>query len=164
MRTSNATSVLLLAFTRFECIKVLGTLGLALNDFFLDNLKGLWPSPNCTGEEMALHKIIEHASEDQFEEDKIYESLPVNEEDDDFDMVSEILFEDHDVLMLYEYGPVEKFALGQVTAPPLHFLAPIVIFSRSIQRIAHPAFQPHFLPPPPPDRLLSRMPSSSCAP
>jgi hypothetical protein len=74
---------------------------------------------------MALHKIIEHASEDEMiEDDEDYSALPVHDEDNDFDSVSEILFEDHDVLMLYETGPIEQFALGQVDSAPLTHLQP----------------------------------------
>ena len=62
---------------------------------------------------MALHKIIEHASEVDADED-IYDTLPEHEEDDDFDTISDIMFEDHDVLMLFETGPIENFILGQV--------------------------------------------------
>ena len=78
------------------------------------------PNPNCTGEEMALHKIIEYASD--FAEDEKechiedYYALPVHEEDDDFDTVRENLFQDHDVLMLFNKS-TEKFMLGQVNAP-----------------------------------------------
>ena len=79
----------------------------------IDIYQGLWPNPNCTGEEMALHKIIEHASEVDADED-IYDTLPEHEEDDDFDTISDIMFEDHDVLMLFETGPIENFILGQV--------------------------------------------------
>jgi hypothetical protein len=51
--------------------------------------KGMEPQPNCTGEEMALHKIIEMARYDDFEAfDDELEALPSHPKDDDFDMVS----------------------------------------------------------------------------
>jgi hypothetical protein len=68
---------------------------------------------------MALHKIIEHASEDPLlDDDEDYNALPINDEDDDFDMADEVMFQDHDVRMLFETGPVEQFALSQVSAAP----------------------------------------------
>ncbi len=77
--------------------------------------QGLWPKPNCTGEEMALHKIIEMATEDDFGHlDEDYDALPVHEEDDDFETISDVMFQDHDVLMLFDSGPMEKFMLGEV--------------------------------------------------
>ena len=61
---------------------------------------------------MALHKIIEYASDDDCEIDN-YEALPVHEEDDDFETARDIFFEDHDVLMLFKKS-IDNFWLGQV--------------------------------------------------
>lgn len=59
------------------------------------------PNPNCTGEEMALHTILDYAEED-FEEDEDYLALPQFANDEDFDLAREALFEDQDVLELFE--------------------------------------------------------------
>ncbi len=64
---------------------------------------------------MALHKIIDNASGEDCEIDD-YDTLPVHEVDDDFDTVREMLFEDHDVLLLFNKS-MEKFWLGQVDSP-----------------------------------------------
>jgi hypothetical protein len=78
------------------------------------------PNPNCTGEEMALHKIIEYASDFAEDEEECqiddYYALPVHLEDDNFNDMREHLFEDHDVLMLFNKS-TEKFMLGQVNVP-----------------------------------------------
>ena len=67
--------------------------------------KGLPPSPNCTGEEMAFHNIMDEGVEDA--DDAIgdeLEGLPTFPNDDAYDMVKEIAVEDEDVLMLFEEG------------------------------------------------------------
>ncbi len=59
---------------------------------------------SCTGEEMALHIVIDHA-EDWLNNGVLWtpESLPVDaERDDDFDSARDVLFRDHDVLMLFD--------------------------------------------------------------
>jgi len=64
--------------------------------------KGQPPRPNCTGEEMALHNIIDRAADaDDAIGDEI-DALPEYPNDDDFDMVKDIAVEDEDVLMLFE--------------------------------------------------------------
>jgi hypothetical protein len=59
----------------------------------------------CTAEEMALHEIIDNAEDflgDEIPVPEWLEDLPDHGEDDrDFDLMREILFEDHDVLMLF---------------------------------------------------------------
>mmetsp|Transcript_22518 Transcript_22518/g.44492 ORF Transcript_22518/g.44492 Transcript_22518/m.44492 type:complete len:434 (-) Transcript_22518:216-1517(-) len=73
--------------------------------------QGMPPSPNCTGEEMALHNIITVAPEadevignSDFGERDILSALPTYRNDDNFDLVSDAAFQDHDVLMLFEKG------------------------------------------------------------
>eukprot|EP00928_Gymnodinium_smaydae_P054846 TRINITY_DN38547_c0_g1_i1.p1 TRINITY_DN38547_c0_g1~~TRINITY_DN38547_c0_g1_i1.p1 ORF type:complete len:441 (+),score=59.63 TRINITY_DN38547_c0_g1_i1:66-1325(+) len=58
--------------------------------------KGLMPTPNCTGEEVALRNILNAAegTEHDYEE---YHSLPVFPNDTNFDLLREELFEDDDV-------------------------------------------------------------------
>ena len=58
----------------------------------------------CTAEEMALHLVIE-AAEDATRDASLDTnvSLPANSDrDDDFDTVRELLFRDHDVLLLFD--------------------------------------------------------------
>lgn len=67
--------------------------------------KGLFPFPNCTGEEMALHNIIDSAKADEIDEiNEIDESLVKFENDQNFDLLREKIMEDYDVLMLFEDG------------------------------------------------------------
>ena len=66
--------------------------------------KNLSHLASCTGEEMALHLVIEAAeigvSDGSLAMDQ---SLPPDEDrDQDFDWVREVLFRDHDVLWLFE--------------------------------------------------------------
>ena len=66
--------------------------------------KGLPPRPNCTGEEMALHNIMDRMQDaDDAIGDEI-DQLPQYPNDDDFDMVKDCAVEDLDVLMLFEDG------------------------------------------------------------
>mmetsp|Transcript_14342 Transcript_14342/g.21667 ORF Transcript_14342/g.21667 Transcript_14342/m.21667 type:complete len:287 (+) Transcript_14342:42-902(+) len=76
-------------------------------------LQGNGFHPNCTGEEMAVHLIVDRArdtfedKEDFFVDDnKEWNKLPVyGENDEDFSLVGEIAVEDEDVLMLWQYSP-----------------------------------------------------------
>jgi hypothetical protein len=58
----------------------------------------------CTGEEMALHVVIDHAED--WSNDGVRstpESLPEDSErDDDFESARDVLFRDHDVLLLFD--------------------------------------------------------------
>lgn len=64
-------------------------------------------------EEMALHKIIEAASND-FDVDEdgfitgLLEPLPHSTKDADFNLVSDVAFDDHDVLMLFQNPHVSE--------------------------------------------------------
>ncbi len=66
---------------------------------------------------MALHKIIEYAhdlhADDILCPEEEYDALPAHEEDDDYDTIRDIMFEDHDVLMLFQSGTA-KFVMGKV--------------------------------------------------
>lgn len=58
----------------------------------------------CTGEEMALHVVIDHA-EDWLNDEVLStpESLPEDSErDEDFESARDVLFRDHDVLLLFD--------------------------------------------------------------
>jgi hypothetical protein len=75
----------------------------AFDDLAGDLAKGNWPNPTCTAEEMALHLAIEDAPtylEDRPEEDD-HDALPRHEDDYSWDSCSDLLFQDHDVLMLF---------------------------------------------------------------
>ncbi|WP_405474417.1 tetratricopeptide repeat protein [Streptomyces canus] len=76
------------------------------DDLAKDIKEGHSPRPRSTGEEMALHLALEHAaaitedSPDLAEE--FTEGLPEQPDDYDWFTCKDLLFEDHDVLMLYE--------------------------------------------------------------
>ncbi|MFF4059491.1 tetratricopeptide repeat protein [Streptomyces sp. NPDC001668] len=78
----------------------------AFDDLAQDIREGRPPRPRSTGEEMALHLALERAaaitedSPDLAEE--FTEGLPGQPGDYDWFACKELLFEDHDVLMLYE--------------------------------------------------------------
>lgn len=80
-------------------------IGHACEDLARDLAAGQWPSPRNNAEEIVLHLAIRDApdclemAEDAGDSD--HDALPRNHDDYDWDMCSEILFEDHDVLMLY---------------------------------------------------------------
>jgi hypothetical protein len=80
--------------------------GRACEDLARDLASGEWPRPRCTAEEMALHLAIKDApgylEMCQEDRDERHEALPKQRDDYDWDMCSELLFEDHDVLMLYD--------------------------------------------------------------
>ncbi|MFJ4598437.1 tetratricopeptide repeat protein [Streptomyces griseoluteus] len=76
------------------------------DDLASDIREGKWPLPTCTGEEMALHIAIDHASsmvvdEPEFVADLVRE-LPPHHDDWDWELCVSSLFEDIDVLFLYE--------------------------------------------------------------
>jgi hypothetical protein len=80
--------------------------GHACEDLVRDLAAGEWPQPRCTAEEMVLHLAIDDAPGylEMWQEDKDerHEALPAHRDDYDWDTCSELLFEDHDVLMLYD--------------------------------------------------------------
>lgn len=63
---------------------------------------GLEPSPNCTGEEMALHNIIDCL--ENGEEYKLHDSIVKFKHDQNFDLLRENSVEDMDVFWLFEDG------------------------------------------------------------
>jgi hypothetical protein len=62
--------------------------------------------PRCTGEEMALHLMLERAQAITRNRPNavrdLVADLPEAKEDYDWDMCSTVLFQDHDVLMLFD--------------------------------------------------------------
>lgn len=77
----------------------------AYDDLAGDLAAGRWPRPTCPGEEMALHLMLEDApaaAEDGWAElDRRLPELPEHP-DDDWGMASEVLFQDHDILSLFD--------------------------------------------------------------
>ncbi len=65
-----------------------------------------WPSPTCTGEEMALHIALQHASSMVTDEPELVatwvKDIPAHHDDWDWGLCVHVLFEDTDVLSLYE--------------------------------------------------------------
>lgn len=69
--------------------------------------KGLMPTPNCTGEEMALHTLFDYVEADEhpdskFEDDDIYWTLPHFPNDEDYSSAKNYCLEDFDVLELFQ--------------------------------------------------------------
>ncbi len=76
------------------------------HDLASDIKAGNWPHPTCTGEEMALHVAIEHASNMVVDEPELVApwvaEIPPHHDDWDWNLCVDVLFEDTDVLFLYE--------------------------------------------------------------
>jgi hypothetical protein len=76
----------------------------AFDDLAADLTPGKWPEPTCTAEEMALHLAIEDAPthlEDRPSTDP-HHTLPEHGDDCGWDDCSDLLFQDHDLLMLFD--------------------------------------------------------------
>jgi hypothetical protein len=78
----------------------------ACEDLADDLARGDWPVPRTNAEEIVLHLAIDD-SPDWLEdregvEDEEHDALPRYGDDYDWGMCSEVLFQDHDVLMLYD--------------------------------------------------------------
>jgi hypothetical protein len=80
----------------------------ACEDLSQDLAAGRWPIPRTNAEEMALHLAIEDApdylEEAEDSEDKRHDALPKYPDDYSWDQCSDLLFQDHDVLMLFDQG------------------------------------------------------------
>ena len=68
--------------------------------------KGLPPRPNCTGEELAFHIIMQRVEGDELgtDFDESFDALPRFANDENYSGVKDIAVDDEDVLMLYENG------------------------------------------------------------
>ncbi|MFC9786967.1 hypothetical protein [Rhodococcus sp. NPDC127528] len=76
----------------------------AFDDLASDIETGNQPHPTCTGEEMALHLILERAAAlhgDGHFDDQLHD-LPAHPDDTDWASPLDYLFQDHDVLVLFE--------------------------------------------------------------
>lgn len=80
----------------------------ACEDLSRDLAAGSWPIPRNNAEEMVLHLAIEDApgyqDEAEDSEDERHEALPKHADDYSWDQCSDLLFQDHDVLMLFDRG------------------------------------------------------------
>lgn len=75
----------------------------AYDDLTADLEAGKWPLPTCPGEEMALHLILQDAMADDDWAGGIQETLArLPEHADDFDWNYDVLFQDTDILGLFE--------------------------------------------------------------
>ncbi|MEU6373322.1 hypothetical protein [Streptomyces sp. NPDC046909] len=77
----------------------------AFDDLSDDLEHGRWPQPSCTAEEMALHLAIEDAPsylDDIDTRDTAHGHLPEHRDDYDWNACSDLFFQDHDVLMLFD--------------------------------------------------------------
>jgi hypothetical protein len=78
----------------------------ACDDLAGDLVAGRWPEPTCTAEEMALHLAIAEAPgyADLAEDDvqSPHHGLPERDDDYDWDACADLLFQDTDVLLLFD--------------------------------------------------------------
>jgi hypothetical protein len=78
----------------------------ACDDLTDDLVRGQWPTPRNNAEEIVLHLAIHDGPDWEEEKDDIqdeaHEALPRHSRDYDWDLCSEVLFQDHDILMLYD--------------------------------------------------------------
>ncbi len=75
----------------------------AFDDLTDDITQGRWPVPRCNAEELALHLAIAEAPPviDMTDiAETALPALPAHPDDLDWDMCSEVMFQDHDILML----------------------------------------------------------------
>ncbi len=78
----------------------------SFDDLTEDLAQGRWPSPSCPAEEMALHLVLQDAptaADDDWDGlDQTLADLPEHADDLDWDMVEEVLFQDSDILALFD--------------------------------------------------------------
>ncbi|OAP26160.1 hypothetical protein [Amycolatopsis rubida] len=77
----------------------------SFDDLSSDLAAGDWPEPRCPAEEMALHLILRYA-ESAVDDDWAsltgrYADLPEHKDDHNWNMLTEILFQDTDILALF---------------------------------------------------------------
>lgn len=85
----------------------------ACDDLAGDLQRGTWPQPSCAAEEMVLHLALDDAPAHlEPGDDSPHAALPKHRDDYDFDACSDVFFQDHDVLWLYD----SKYSEGSVEA------------------------------------------------
>ncbi len=106
------------------------------DDLAADIAAGVDPLPQCTGEEMALHLAIGRAEELLEDRPRLVAdrtgALPVHRSDMDLEGASDCLFQDHDVLMLFDARldgiedpqDATNQTLGMVNLAPLDWFTP----------------------------------------
>ncbi|WP_410597323.1 hypothetical protein [Amycolatopsis sp. lyj-23] len=77
----------------------------SFDDLSDDLAAGKWPQPRCPAEEMALHLVLRSAeaavSDNWADLTQRYADLPEHDDDHDWDMLTETLFQDIDILALF---------------------------------------------------------------
>lgn len=81
----------------------------AYDDLAADLAAGDWPLPTYPAEELALHLILEDAPSAAGHrwaglDEAAFDSLPVHPDDLDWDAMPDVLFQDTDILHLFEPG------------------------------------------------------------
>lgn len=77
------------------------------------------PIPRCTGDELMLHLILRLAQTMAHDLAVTPINAPAADGDDDWNLLSEVLFQDHDVLMLYDgFTPDEITGMAGVHIDP----------------------------------------------
>jgi hypothetical protein len=78
----------------------------AFDDLTADLAAGHWPSPTCPGEEMALHLMLRSAqaaiADGWGPTPDLLAALPPHDGDYDWDLTSEVLLQDDDILSLFD--------------------------------------------------------------
>lgn len=96
------------------------------NDLATETSGAADPDPRCTGEEMALHLIMQRArgmaTDPSDPRTDLTDGLPEHNSDSDWDGPLEFLFQDHDVLMLFDED-IEP-GLGAVNLDPAQWFTP----------------------------------------
>ncbi|MFJ9765544.1 hypothetical protein ACIRUY_17180 [Streptomyces erythrochromogenes] len=96
----------------------------ACDDLAGDLQRGAWPRPSCAAEEMVLHLALGDAPAHLEDGDSAHAALPKHLDDYDFDACSDVFFQDHDVLWLYDSkyveGADEAGGVASPVPPALH--------------------------------------------
>jgi hypothetical protein len=96
----------------------------AFDDLAADARCGADPQPTCTGEEMALHIVLVTAAGQHLdgELDHLLNEIPAHPNDNDWISPMDFLFEDYDVLTLFDAAP-DHIGGGINLEPHAWFLA-----------------------------------------
>lgn len=74
----------------------------ACDDLAGDIQQGNWPEPTCAAEEIVLHLAIDDAPDHLAPLAPQHDALPRYDDDYDWDACKDLLFQDHDILWLYD--------------------------------------------------------------
>lgn len=96
----------------------------SLDDLTADLEAGEWPIPRCPSEEMALHLVLRHAAmvvdDDWAAISDLLEHVPKHPDDFDWDVAVDVLFQDTDILCLFN---VQLDGIEDPEAEPNRMLA-----------------------------------------